>query len=127
MTRLTVCAVWRETPSLSMCPLSPWTSQAVAAWHDAGYMHMDIKPDNVGMDKHGHVRLLDADHSRRLEEAAKHPFAGTREFGAPELTRKKYPITPAVDVYGVGATIAVQASPHNVVSLLRGLAAEAAQ
>ena len=86
----------------------------MAAWNAAGYVHLDIEPDNVGIDKAGRVRLLDADHSRRLEEAAKHPFAGTREFAAPELRRKKLPITAAVDVYGVGTTIQSQASVGSV-------------
>ena len=90
--------------------LGHWAPQAVAAWHTAGYLHLDIKPDNVGIDKDGNVRLLDADHSRRVEEAGKHPFAGTRDYAAPELTDKDLPITPAVDVYSVGMTIQLEAS-----------------
>ena len=92
------------------CVVGDWAPQAVAAWHAAGYVHLDIKSDNVGIDKDGNVRLLDADHSRRIEEASKHPFAGTRDYAAPELTDKDLPITPAVDVYSVGMTIQLEAS-----------------
>ena len=95
-------------PLIVCCALGHWAPQAVQAWHAAGYVHLDIKPDNVGIDKDGNVRLLDADHSRRIEEASKHPFAGTRYYAAPELTDEALPITPAVDVYGVGMTIKFQ-------------------
>ena len=67
-------------------------------------MHLDIKPDNVGIDKHGRVRLLDASHSRLVEEASKHPFRGTYDFAAPEMKSKAVPITALCDVFSVGRT-----------------------
>ena len=109
-------------PLICVLRLGHWASQAVAAWHAAGYLHLDIKPDNVGIDKDGNVRLLDADHSRRIEEAAKHPFAGTRQYAAPELTDKDLPITPAVDLFGVGMTIQLEASTRVSARTLHSMA-----
>ena len=37
----------------------PFVSTAISCLHDMGYIHRDVKPDNILLDSHGHIRLAD--------------------------------------------------------------------
>lgn len=89
---------------------NPQCYQAVLAWHNAGFLHLDLKPDNVAVDSRGDVVILDAGISRRLHDgsATVHGPLGTRGFMAPELSEggeHVYQATTACDVYSLGATL----------------------
>ncbi|MDQ4105464.1 MAG: serine/threonine protein kinase [Actinomycetota bacterium] len=77
------------------------TLLALAAWHEAGLAHGDIKPENVILTPAGHVRLVDFglwtfDGRRRLDRST--PF-----YLAPEQWTDG-PAAPAGDVYAATAT-----------------------
>ena len=78
--------------------------QAVQAWHDAGYLHGDIKPANVAVDEHDRVRLLDMDHSVRVVPAdtggAQPKVTGTYGFNATDVVA-----SASSEVYSVGVTL----------------------
>jgi tetratricopeptide (TPR) repeat protein len=84
---------------------------AVSALHEAGKLHLDLKPSNVLVRADGHVVVLDFGLSRDaapdLAEApdrAEEPPAGTPAFMAPEQARGERP-TAAADWYAVGVML----------------------
>lgn len=74
----------------------------VAALHEAGRVHRDLKPGNVLVTAAGRVRVIDLGLSRVLASPPWFdvPQAGTERFMAPELARGE--VTPACDMFAVG-------------------------
>ncbi|MCA8925158.1 MAG: serine/threonine protein kinase [Planctomycetes bacterium] len=85
-------------------------ADAVQALHDAGVLHRDIKPDNVVLRLDGVPVLLDFGTAKDLRGETltrTGDFLGTPEYVAPEevgLTDRTR-LTPAADVYGLGALL----------------------
>ncbi len=88
-------------------------AEAVAYIHQAGWVHFDIKPENVLLDEKGRAYLADFGHACTIQEAIK-----KRLYGTPELTdlqlfdtlRKKQAVDTAAcaraaDIYGLGGTL----------------------
>ncbi len=83
-------------------------SLAVQAVHDAGHLHLDIKPSNVLLGTDGKARLTDFGVVRDLDRSGSRTasFAGTPVYAAPEqLRRDDAAIGPVTDVYGLGVTL----------------------
>ncbi|MGY1639175.1 protein kinase [Geodermatophilus sp. SYSU D00742] len=79
---------------------------AVRALHSRGLAHMDVDPFNVlVVDRR--PRLVDLGSSRPLgAQLQVGEGIGTQGFAPPEADRTRVrPVTPAFDVYGVGATL----------------------
>jgi hypothetical protein len=77
----------------------------VAAAHEAGILHRDLKPQNVMLDGAGNVRILDFGIAAPLtDERALARLAGTPGFVAPELLKGEKP-SPKSDLYGWGLVI----------------------
>jgi len=81
---------------------------ALSHVHQRGYVHRDIKPDNVLMNKAGEVRLCDFSLSSKQATGIGKVFAGklkviqgTRTYIAPETIRKRQP-TFQTDMYSLG-------------------------
>jgi serine/threonine protein kinase len=84
-------------------------ADAVAYAHERGIIHRDLKPDNVLVDRQGHPRITDFGLARRLEDSpnltAAGSIMGTPSYMAPEQAQGVSELTPAVDVYALGAML----------------------
>ena len=78
---------------------------ALEYMHEAGYMHLDFKPENVLITRNGKVRLIDFDLAQPIPEkpkklSGKNP--GTPAYMAPEQLLGQ-PISHRVDIFSYGA------------------------
>ena len=83
---------------------------ALAAVHEAGLLHRDLKPGNVLLDRDGRPRLADFGLARAVGRGesltATGAVLGSPGYMAPEqVTGEKERLGPATDVYGLGATL----------------------
>lgn len=79
--------------------------------HSKGWVHKDLKPDNILLNRAGEVRIIDfslavraAGGLAKLMGGGKGPIRGTRTYLAPETIRKEAS-TPATDIYSIGITL----------------------
>jgi len=79
------------------------TIQALAAMHQQGYLHCDLKPNNILLASDGQVKVIDLGQACRIN-TIKERVQGTPDFIAPEQVRRE-PLTVQTDVYNFGATV----------------------
>lgn len=73
------------------------------AMHKMGYVHCDIKPNNILRDSSGHVKVIDFGQSAKIG-TIKERIQGTPDYIAPEQVERR-PIMVQTDIYNLGATI----------------------
>jgi len=76
---------------------------ALNAMHQHGYVHCDIKPNNILMSKSGSIKIIDLGQSCKIG-TVKHRIQGTPDYIAPEQVRRK-PLGPKTDIFNLGATM----------------------
>ena len=79
-------------------------AQGLADLHEEGYVHRDVKPDNIFVQDGGKVLLADFGISKDMASSAGTmlPGALSRNYGSPEQA-KGLPTTQASDIYAFGA------------------------
>ncbi len=78
-------------------------TMGLEAMHAKGYVHADLKPENVILNSEGRVKLIDYGQSFRMG-VAKERVQGTVDFIAPEQVRRE-PLDARTDVFGLGAVM----------------------
>jgi serine/threonine-protein kinase len=77
---------------------------ALAALHEAGVVHCDVKPENLFVQHDGSVKVIDFGVSRQVTEASDETsIAGTPAYMSPEQWRGKPEL--ASDVYSLGCVM----------------------
>jgi serine/threonine protein kinase len=84
-------------------------ARAMQAAHDKGVVHRDLKPANVLLADDGEPKITDFGLAKKLDADAGQTrtgaVMGTPSYMAPEQADGRRQITPAVDVYGLGAVL----------------------
>lgn len=78
-------------------------AEGLKAMNLMGFVHCDIKPNNILRDRHGRVKVIDFGQSCKIG-TIKERIQGTPDFIAPEQVSRK-PVTIATDVFNLGATL----------------------
>jgi serine/threonine protein phosphatase PrpC len=81
-------------------------ARAVAALHNAGIIHRDIKPDNVILEAEGALKLIDLGVVRvpGMEDFPSSDIPGTPAYMAPEMFAGE-PGNQATDIYALGVSL----------------------
>jgi len=75
----------------------------LAYMHERGYVHADMKPNNICITEDDQVKVIDLGQSCPVG-SIKERIQGTPDYIAPEQVHRR-PITPQTDIYNLGATM----------------------
>jgi len=73
------------------------------AMHQHGFVHCDIKPNNILINKAGTIKIIDLGQSCKIG-TIKQRIQGTPDYIAPEQVKRK-PLGPKTDIFNLGATM----------------------
>jgi serine/threonine protein kinase len=93
--------LWRQIPLIKWISRCKKIAKKVQAVHETGYLHGDIKPQNIGL-------FLNSKEVNLLDFGSAHPqgtlaLPGDKEYLAPEFPIPQYH-TPKLDIYALGKT-----------------------
>jgi serine/threonine protein kinase len=86
------------------------------AMHQAGFIHCDIKPNNILINKSGVIKIIDLGQSCPIG-TVKPRIQGTPAYIAPEQVRRKT-LGPKTDIFNLGATMYWALTGKNVPTLI---------
>jgi len=78
-------------------------AEGLASMHAKGYVHADMKPNNVIVDDKDNAKIIDLGQSCKIG-TIKQRIQGTPDYIAPEQVHRRA-ITPKTDVYNLGASL----------------------
>jgi serine/threonine protein kinase len=85
------------------------TAEAIAALHQAGFIHGDVKPDNIYLVEDGTSKLVDLGFAHRPGENAslvrRGYVIGTADYMAPEVCAKDPAADTSTDLFSFGVTL----------------------
>lgn len=98
---------------LAQGPLSPERTldlarelgRTLAAVHDAGLVHRDVKPANIVLDETGRVRLVDFGFATSIERLGSTDAAGTPAYAAPEQLTDPSRVDGRADLHALGRVL----------------------
>ncbi|MHC4552913.1 MAG: serine/threonine protein kinase [Planctomycetota bacterium] len=91
-------------------------AMALNAMHEKGYVHCDIKPNNILFSPKGAIKVIDLGQSCRLGEVKKR-IQGTPDYIAPEQVRREH-LSHRTDMFNLGATMYWALTGKNVPTLI---------
>jgi len=94
---------YKPRNQIDICRIFDQAAEGLAAMHDAGFVHADIKPNNIMVTEREGVKLIDFGQSCKIG-AIKPRIQGTPDYIAPEQV-KRQAITERTDVFNLGSTI----------------------
>lgn len=108
-----------ESPTLSLVDVLlvfRMVADGLHAMHQHGYVHCDMKPNNILLHKSGIIKIIDLGQSCRIG-TVKQRIQGTPDYIAPEQVKRK-PLNPCTDVFNLGATMYWALTGLNVPTLI---------
>ena len=108
-----------EGPALSLLDvllIFRMVATGLNAMHQKGFVHCDMKPNNILLNKAGAIKIIDLGQSCRIG-TTKQRIQGTPDYIAPEQVKRK-PIGPKTDIFNLGATMYWALTGHNVPTLI---------
>ncbi len=90
------------------CEVAIETAEALAHAHDRGVVHRDVKPENILIDRQGHVHLIDFGVARFFEDNSltnTGALVGTPMYMSPEQVTGRIDLDPRTDVYSLGLVL----------------------
>lgn len=108
-----------EHPNLSLLDVLlvfRMVANGLNAMHQQGYLHCDIKPNNILLNKAGSIRIIDLGQSCKIG-TIKRRIQGTPDYIAPEQVRRA-PLGPKTDIFNLGATMYWALTGKNVPTLI---------
>jgi eukaryotic-like serine/threonine-protein kinase len=91
-------------------------AQGLSAMHRLGYVHADIKPNNILVNDKFVTKIIDFGQSCSIG-TVKSRIQGTPDYIAPEQVGRG-PLTPATDVFNFGATMYWCCTDHHIPTLI---------
>ncbi|MBN1508757.1 MAG: serine/threonine protein kinase [Sedimentisphaerales bacterium] len=88
----------------------------LSAMHTAGYIHCDMKPNNILINKSGAIKIIDLGQSCPIG-TTKSRIQGTPDYIAPEQVKRRT-LGPRTDVFNLGATMYWALTGKNVPTLI---------
>jgi eukaryotic-like serine/threonine-protein kinase len=90
----------------------PWTlwivrqaSSGLEALHAAGWVHGDIKPDNLMIDNQGQVTLMDLGLATPIHTMRRSSIRPMPEYAAPETLKGNFAALPSSDIFSLGRVL----------------------
>jgi serine/threonine-protein kinase len=100
---------------MTICDVFIEAAQGLKSMHQLGWVHCDIKPNNILRNEAGHVKVIDFGQSCRVG-TIKERIQGTPDFIAPEQVARR-PISIQTDAYNLGATLYWACTGKNIPTL----------